>query len=308
MKGNSGIHITMKSRFGFNFFDVFAVLFCIGFGFICFYPMWYVFIGSIMDYKDFVQVTFPFFPPLNPTFKYYEGILAGEVFQKSMLLSISKTLFTSVSTIILTAMMAYAVTKTRVKGMKTVNFLMIFTLLFSGGLIPSYLLIRNLHMYNTFWALTIPWLLSPTTFAYFRSYFATQGSADLEEAAKIDGANDVFIFFKIIFPISIPVFAALFLFEAVGSWNDWYSYLIYCEDVKLQPVVWLLRRMLIDPTLAKQSTDAGKVMALSGRLGYLPPAALKMTTIILSMLPIIIVYPLLQRYFVKGIMLGAVKG
>ncbi len=302
------IRISMRSRIGFNFYDVFLYAFCILFGIVCFYPLWYVFIGSISEYADFAKNPLNLLPSWPPTFKYYESILMGQVFQRALGLSLLKTAFGAGLSVLLTGMMAYAVSKKHIKGMTALNFMVVFTMFFSGGLIPTFLLVKGLGMYNTFWALSLPWLMGATNFVIMRNYFVYSVPQELEEAASIDGANAVFIFFRIIVPISMPTIAAVFLFDSVSQWNDWYSFLIYCDDVKLQPVVWLLRRMLIDPSLSRQSADTQTVLQMADKFGYLPPMSLKFTTIIFAMLPIMLVYPFLQRFFVKGILIGAVKG
>jgi len=294
---------SLRSLLGFNFFDVFIYAFCILFAFLCFYPMWYVFIGSLSEASKFSTVSFNFLPSFPPTLKYYISIIGGGAFQRALSVSLFKTLFGAFASVVLTSMMAYAVTKVHIKGMKAINFYVIFTMFFSGGLVPTFILIRNLKLYDTIWALSLPLLMGVGNFVIMRSFFIYTIPQELEEAAAIDGANAVRMFFTIIVPISKPVIATVFLFEAVSQWNDWYTYLVYCESPELRPVVQVLRRLLTDPNAVK-----GNNIAILSRFGYLPPLPLKMTTIILAMLPIIIVYPFLQRYFVKGIMIGAVKG
>lgn len=294
---------SMLTIFGFNFFDVFVYAFCIGFAFFCFYPMWYVFIGSLSEAEKFSTVSFNILPTWPPTLKYYISIITGGAFKRALSVSLFKTLFGASVSVILTAMMAYAVSKEHIKGMKAINFYVIFTMFFSGGLVPTFLLIKGLNMYDTIWALSLPLLMSVGNFVIMRSFFIYTIPQELEEAAAIDGANAVYMFFKIILPISKPTIATVFLFDAVAQWNDWYTYLVYCESPELRPVVQVLRKLLTDPNAVK-----GNSLAMLNKFGYLPPLPLKMTTIILAMLPIIVVYPFLQRYFVKGIMIGAVKG
>lgn len=295
-------------KIGFNFYDVFVVAFCLSFGLLCFYPMWYVVLGSITPYADFSKSLIPALPPLKPDFSYYTAILQTGVFYNSLTVSFAKTLFASFASVLLTATMAYAVSKTHVRGMTAVNWLVVMTMFFSGGLIPTYMLVHGLHMLNTFWSLTVPWLLGATNFIIMRNYFVAAVPHELEEAAKIDGANDIVIFFRVIMPLSKPTLAAVFLFEAVSQWNDWYSYLIYAQRApSLKPLVWVLKEMLTDPSTAAGQSGSN-IYQMSRLLDSFPPMGLKMTTIVLSMLPIILFYPFLQKYFVKGILIGAVKG
>jgi len=311
IKGGSNVknknYMSMKSRFGFNFFDVFVYSFCFVFAVICFYPMWYVVIGSVSNSELFTLPKFNILPDWPITFKYYAGVIFGGIFFNSLLLSILKALFASVSSLILSASMAYGVAKKKVAGMKFVNLYVLLTMFFGGGLIPTYLLVRSLHMIDTFWALTIPSLLGAFQFVILRNYFSYSVSTELEDAALIDGANEVLIFFRIILPLSMPTISALFLFQCVEQWNDWYSYLVYCNKPELQPVTWLLRRVLTDPAMAIKS-DNKDMASMIHQLGYLPPASLKMATIVLSMVPIMILYPFLQKNFAKGMLIGAVKG
>lgn len=294
---------TMKSRLGFNFYDIFFMTFCLLFGIVCFYPMWYVFLGSINPSDSFGTQNLNILPPLNPSFKYYKVILTGTLFQRALIISVLKTVLASTGTVILTGMMAYGVSKKHVKGMKFVNFYMVFTIFFSGGLIPTFLLIRGLGLYDTFWVMVIPSLVNAGNFILMRNYFAYAVPAELEDAAVVDGVNEVIMFFKIIIPISMPLFASIFLFTAVGQWNDWYTYLIYVNKIELQPFIVVLQKLLIDPTgyLVQQGT--------SSLLGlHLTSTTLKMTTIMVAIIPIIILYPFLQKHFAKGMMIGAVKG
>lgn len=290
-----------KLRFGP--FDLFATVFCLIFSILCFYPIWFVFIVSIMEYDQFIAQDFILLPPLDPAFKYYITVVTGELFQRAFVISVFKTALGALVGVVITAMLAYAVSKKTVSGMNLLNHLIIFTLFFNGGLIPTYLLIRSFGMLNTFWVMVVPSLITISHFIVMRNYFAYSVSKELEEAALIDGAREVTIFFRIIIPLSMPIMAAIFLFLAIAHWNDYYSYLIYVDDTRLQPFVWVLRRMIMDPSLSKMNLGGGNP-ALND---YIPPFSLKMTVIICAMLPIVIVYPFLQKHFAKGVMIGAVK-
>ena len=201
-------------------------------------------------------------------------------------------------------MMAYGASKERIKGMRAVNFLVVFTMFFSGGLIPSFILVQRLRLYDTFWAMVIPQLLATGNFIIMRNYFSYSIPVELEDACAIDGANEVQVFFKIVIPISKPMFAAIALFVAVANWNDWYSYLIHVRKRDLRPFVEVLRRLLINPNEYLGGISGGPGPGIT----VMPPAPLKMTTIMIAMLPILMLYPFLQKHFAKGILIGAVKG
>ncbi len=299
----------MKTKLGFNFFDVFVIAFCVLFALFCFYPMYYVLVVSLMPYESYVYFgkSFILFPP-QVSLEYYVTVMhsSGHKFSQAMLISFSKTALGATTALIFTSMVAYAVSKTHIKGMKFLNVYMIFTMFFSGGLIPLYLLVRNLGLYDTYWAMIVPYLIQIGHFIIMRNYFSYVVPKELEDAATVDGANEIYLFFHIIVPIAKPMLAAIFLFEAVFHWNDYYSFLIFVEDFNLEPFVWLLRKVLIDPESLVR-TDVGRDFVEAEEMRYIPPAGLKMTTIICAMVPIMILYPFLQKYFAKGILIGAVK-
>lgn len=298
---------TLKSarKAKFNFFDVFVVTFCVLFGIICFYPIWYVIIVSITPYNEFINKTVVLLPPINPDFQYYKAILSSSLFQQSIFISVFKTVVTTFLSVVVTAMMAYGVSKTHVKGMNLINFLVVCTLYFSGGLIPTYFLYRDLHMIKTILPMILPAVLNVTYFIIMRNYYLYSVPAELEEAATVDGANQMTIFFKLVIPISVPMIAAVSLFIAVAQWNDYFQYMMFVNKPTLQPYVWVLRRMLVDHTFT--NTLSANAQAQLG-IPHIPAFALRMATIVTAMLPIMVVYPFLQKYFAQGMLIGAVKG
>lgn len=295
----------MKQKLGFNFFDVFVIVFSLLFALVCLYPMWFVLIASITPYDQFVRSKILLLPPLKPDFQYYQAVLSTRVFSNSIFISVTKTLLGTLLSLFITSSMAYGVSKSHIKGMKAINALVVFNLFFTGGLIPEYMLYRDISMLRTYWVMVIPGALNIIYFIIMRNYFANSTPQELEEAARIDGANDFLIYFRIIIPISLPMFAAVGLFLAVLNWNDYYSYMMFISiKPELQPFSWILRRTLVDPAMMNQIRGEASTYA---SLPNLPPPALRMTTIILAMLPIMAVYPFLQKYFAQGILIGAVK-
>ena len=285
--------------------DVLIVLFVVVFAFVCFYPMWYVFVVSITPYEDFIDKAFILLPPLRPNLEFYTQILlrSRRITGRAMKVSFLKTALGATAGVILTGMLAYAVSKRKVKGMSVLNIAMILTMFFSGGLIPSYILIIKLHLYNTFWVMVVTALVHTGHFIIMRNYFSYAVPAELEDAALIDGTSEWTVFFRIVIPICKPMFAAIFLFEAVSHWNDFTTYLYFVEDIRLQPFVWLLRRVLQRPALLLDVSG----VEIEDEAVWIPPRALKMTTIVVAMVPIMLVYPFLQKHFAKGILIGAVK-
>ena len=191
-----------------------------------------------------------------------------------------------------------------VRGMKVVNALVVFNLFFTGGLIPQYMLYRDLNLLGSYWVMVIPGALNITYFIIMRNYFTYSVPKELEEAALIDGCTEVGVFFRIVTPVSRSMLAAVALFIAVINWNDYYNYMMFISNkTNLQPFVWILRRMLVDQSM--MNTVRRGAVGLGMQLP--PPMALRMATIICAMVPIMCVYPFLQKYFTSGITLGAIK-
>ena len=295
---------SMRQALGFNFYDVFVLVFCVGFAIVCFYPLWYVLIASVTPYEEFVKGGLMLWPSGGVDLQYYKTIFGNSSLVNSMWISVSKTVIGTVLSLLVTSTMAYAVSKSYVKGMKLLNVLVVFNLFFSGGLIPQYLLYMDLGLIRNYWVMVLPGALNITYFIIMRNYFSYSVPTELEEAARIDGCNDISVFFRVIIPLSKPMLAAVGLFIAVIQWNDYYQYMVFiASKPQLQPFAWVLRRILTDQTMMSQVRNGA--MSLGAQLP--PPMALRMATIICAMLPIMCVYPFLQKHFAKGMMLGAVK-
>ena len=301
----AGMRVGMKQRLGFNFFDVFVYGFCILFALICFYPLWYVLVVSVMPYDVYIHTNLVLLPSSPLDFQYYKAIFTSSIFKDSIFISFLITFLRTFLTVVVSATMAYGVSKTNIKGMKLLNVLAVFTMFFGGGLIPTYFLYMDLGLLKTFWVQIIPFGFNVGQYVIMRNYFSYSVPQELEEAARIDGANDFRIFFRIVLPLSKPMLAACSLFIAVAAWNDYSTYLMYCGKTEYQPFVWVLRRLLTEATLADSigSGPAGGAV----NVPRIPAISLRMATIICAMLPIMAVYPFLQKYFAKGILIGAVK-
>jgi len=300
---NAGCRRSMLMVCGFNFYDVFVTLFCVIFGLICFYPLWYCIVASVMPYDEYIKgglmLWFKGFD-----FQYYIQIFHTKVYTNSLVISVLKTVLSTALSLFVTSTMAYAVSKVHVRGMRFINALVVFNLFFAGGLVPTYLLYKGLHLIGSFWVMVLPGALNITYFIIMRNYFSFSVSRDLEEAAMIDGCNEFGIFFRIVMPLSRGMIAAVGLFIAVINWNDYYSYMMFISNkTNLQPFAWVLHRMLTDASMMNQIRNG----AVSLGFTLPPPMALRMATIICATLPIMIVYPFIQPYFTSGMTLGAVK-
>ena len=243
---------TMLQTFGFNFYDVFVLVFCIGFALLCVYPMWYVAVASVTPYSEFIKGGLMLWPK-GFDLQYYQAIFGTKSFLNSMWISVSKTAISTLLSVMVTATMAYGVSKTNVKGMKLINLLVVFNLFFSGGLIPQYMLYKDLGLLRNYWVMVLPGALNITYFIIMRNYYSFSVPRALEEAAMIDGCTEVGVFFRIVSPISKSMVAAISLFIAVINWNDYYSYMMFISNkTELQPYAWVLHRMLTDQTMMNQ--------------------------------------------------------
>lgn len=201
-----------------------------------------------------------------------------------------------------TILFAYPVSKKSLPGRKGIMLYILFSMMFSGGIIPFYLVVRNvLGLGNSLWALIIPGCFSSWNMILMRNFFQSLPQS-LEESAKLDGANDVQILFKIIIPLSKSIIATIALFFAVGFWNAWYNALLFIDDTAKQPLMMFLKTIM-------ESRNVGSALVGSSSMAALPPSeALRMATVVACTLPILCVYPFIQKYFVSGMMVGSIKG
>ncbi len=203
--------------------------------------------------------------------------------------------------ILVTSLAAFALSKKRFMLKNFIMFAFVFTMFFEGGLIPTYLLIVRLGWIDSVFAVTIPVLINTWNLIVMRTSF--DGIPDsLEESAKMDGANDFFILFKIILPLSVPLLAVMILFYGVAHWNSWFQALIYFRSRSFYPLQLVLREILIENSMSDSTSDVADMNRV------MVEYSIKYATIVVSVVPILLLYPFLQKYFVKGVMIGAVKG
>ena len=209
------------------------------------------------------------------------------------------TLLGTFTNLFLTILCAYGLSKTNLKGYKFFINIIIFTMYFKGGLIPSYMLMRSLHLIDTYWAVIFSGAISTYNMLVLRSFFINIPES-LEEAAIIDGASEPYVLFKIILPISLPAIATIGLFYAVGQWNSYFIPMLYLNSRKMWPLQVILREILFESTESMRNAGETVQQSLIG-------PQLKMATVIVTILPITMVYPFLQKHFAKGVLIGAVK-
>lgn len=265
-------------------------------------PLGYVLIASFMDPQVLANQGLS----LNPndwTVDGYKRVLGDSAILRGFLNSfIYSTLF-SIITVAVSVLTAYPLSKKDLVGRKWINYFLIFTMFFGGGLVPTYLLIKNLGMLNTMWAIIIPGAVNVWNIILARTYFQSIPD-ELVEAAVIDGANDMQIFFKIMLPLAKPIMFVLFLYAFVGQWNSYFDAMIYIKDPDLAPLQLVLRNILIQSEVSKDMIGAQAAMNEMKKIAEM----IKYATIIISSLPLIIMYPFFQKYFDKGIMSGSLKG
>ena len=230
----------------------------------------------------------------------YKAVLKTGDFFMTYGNTILYTVTGTILSVFLTAILAYPLAKANLRLNKIIMPLVIFTMYFSGGLIPNYILINSLHMRNTIWAILIPGAISTFYVLLMRAFFQSMPK-DLEEAAMIDGLNTYGIFVRIILPLTKPIVATMVLFYAVGIWSNWFGPFIYLDSKKYWPVALYLRQIIMS---ASSTTDGGADAMDAQQIA----ATVKACTMVLSSAPIICVYPFVQKYFVQGMMLGSVKG
>lgn len=269
------------------------------------FPFWRIIVLSLNEGIDSMRGGIYFWPRVM-TWDNYAVIFARSDIMDAYVVTVTRTVVGSVLSIFLMSLMAYGLSKKYVRGRQIVNVMIVITMFFGGGLIPFYLLLKDLHLLNTIWVYIVPAFYSAWNVILFRTFFQQLPLA-LEESAKMDGANDLIVYFRIVFPLSLPIFATITLFVAVGHWNDWFSGTVYVQNPKLVPLQTLLMKVIRENDSSLMI--AGGVANLSGnQVMTVTTYSVKMATLVATILPIIVIYPFFQKYFAKGILVGSIKG
>lgn len=241
--------------------------------------------------------------PVEFSLEGYKAIFKSKNIVQSFINTVIYTVGNTTLAVVLTIMAAYPLSRKDLKGKGIFMFLFTFTMLFSGGLIPNYLLMQDLHLINTRWAMIIPFVISAYNVIITRTFYQANIPDELLEAAQLDGCGDVQFILKVVLPLSHAITAVIALFYAVGNWNSFFNAFVYLNDPKMQPLQIVLREILVLNT-ADMSMTSFETITARASLREL----LKYSLIIVSSVPIICVYPFVQKYFVKGVMIGALKG
>lgn len=269
------------------------------------YPFWNTLVVSLNQGLDTAKGGITFWPR-EFTWTNYETVFTNDRILQSFGISILRTVIGTVSAIFMTALLAYGMSKSYLMGRKFLTVFFIFTLYFGGGLVPTFLLIKSLGLMNNFLVFIIPGLISVWNMIIFRTFFKNLPNG-LEESAQIDGCSNWGVFIRIVLPLSGPVIATLSLFTAISHWNDWFTPTIYITNQDLMPVQTILRRIL-NANLINDVIGGGDSLA-SEKLSKksLTSKSLISATVMVVSLPIIAVYPFVQKYFVNGVMVGSLK-
>lgn len=293
--------MVVRKTIGEKIFDALNTLFMIILMLVTIYPFIHVLFASVSEASKIVAHNGILYKPLGFNCNAYK-----EVFKNQMvLIGYANTIFyvitgTSIN-LILTILGAYGLSRKNLYWGKLITIIIVFTMFFGGGLIPTFILVKNIGLYNSRWALIVPSAISTWNLLIMRTYFSSI-PLSLQESAKIDGAKDFAILFKIIIPLSTPVIAVMILFYGVSHWNSWFSAMVYLRERRMYPLQLILREILIISESIYVETDRLQLdkVAIAETIRY--------ATIVVASIPILAVYPFLQKYFVQGVMIGAIKG
>ncbi len=283
-------------------FNVFNIIFMLCMIVITLYPLLYVVFASLSDSNELMKHSGLLLKPVGFSWAAYKAVFLNP----NILQGYKNTIIVLISSVavsmFLTCLAAYVLSRKNVLFNGIITFIIMFTMFFSGGMIPTYLLVNNLGLTNTYWALILPTAISTYNMIIMRTGFAAIPES-LEESAKIDGANHFTILFKIVIPLAKPTMAVIVLYYAVACWNSWFNAMIYLQKRRdLQPLQLILRGILIEnDTSNMQDGNVGQDTESIAE-------SIKYAVIVVATLPILAIYPFLQKYFIKGIMIGAVKG
>ncbi|MED4159935.1 carbohydrate ABC transporter permease [Shouchella clausii] len=285
----------------YRIFSIFNIVFLLVLSAICIMPLIHILAVSFSAPAP-ANANLVRFWPVDFTVSAWEQTFGNQNFLRALWNGVFRTVLGTVISLATITLAAYALSKEdrEFKGRKIYMYALVFVMLFNGGLIPTYILVQNLGLINTIWALVLPGAVNVFNLILLLNFFRTGVPKSLEEAAFIDGAGHFQILFKIYLPISLPALATVGLFTMVGQWNSWFDGLIYLTDSTKYPLSTFLQTIIVQNDFSQLNVNPDEVKALSER-------TVRSAQIFIGALPIIIVYPFLQKYFVKGIVLGSVK-
>lgn len=296
---------TTSSR---KIFQLFNYIFLMMITLICIYPFWYIIIYTFSE-PSLADVNPPVLIPRGFSMKNYKDIFELNGFFHSVLISVLRTVIGTASSVIACSFLGYLFTKDEMPGRKFFYRFLIMTMYISGGMISTYIVMKSYGLLNNFWVYILPMMISAYNIVLIKT-FVEQLPPSLEESARLDGAGYITVFTKVIMPLSKPIIATVAVFVAVGHWNSWFDNHIYTRgNTQLLTLQYLLYNYLNEAQrLAEQIKNTSNLNGVSQMVSSISPKGIRMTITVLAALPIFMVYPFMQKYFVKGIMVGAVKG
>ena len=293
--------MSLKRTKGEKVFSVFNVAILLILSFIMLYPILYVVFASVSDPVKLIQSNGLLWKPHGFTTLAYEMVFQNRSILTGYMNTIYLVVVGTAINVMFTALAAYVLSRNGFYWKKLFNLMVVFTMLFSGGLIPFYLTVQRLSLIDSTWALILPGLLTAYNLMIMRTSFAGI-PVSLEESAKIDGANDFVVLFRIILPLSKAIIAVMVLFYGVSHWNSWFNASIFIQSREKFPLQLILREILISNDTSGMGNDLG------ANDQEMIAENIKYATIVVATLPIMLVYPFIQKYFVTGVMIGSVKG
>lgn len=295
----------MKIKTKITVFDVILIAFMIVFMIIMVYPMWYSIIGGFSNGLEYARGGV-YLLPRGITLENFKALFYDDTIYRAFIVTFLKSSVGTITSLIFTTIVAYGVTRPNLKFKNIYIPFIMFTMFFSGGLIPYFLLINKIKLYNTFWVYIIPTLFSVWNMIIIQS-FLREIPASIYESARIDGAGEYRILFSIIMPLATPVLATIALFTFVGHWNSYFDSMMYTSSDSLQTIQYYLKKVITDPAMAN-GMGAQAALALPDSVNKITPKTIKLAAMTVTALPVVAIYPFLQKYFAKGVTIGAVKG
>ncbi len=269
-------------------------------GFLMLFPFVYVIAVSFSSYKDVVGGGLILFPT-HPTTEAYRAIFKGGIVTHALWVSVGLTLIGTAVNMLMTVTMAYGLSRPGMPGSRAVLAIVLVTLLFTAGIIPNYLLVKNLGLINSYGSLVLPEAINAFNLVILRQFFMSL-PPELLESARLDGASDLWVLLRIILPLSKPVLAVVALFYGVAHWNDFFAATLYLNDANKWPIQLVLRQYVL------QGSALTSAVNLDPNQPAPPTQTIQMAVVVIATVPILIVYPFLQRYFTRGVLTGAIKG
>ena len=268
---------------------------------LCLFPFLYVFFVSFMSYDEYIAHPLRIIPR-QITLTAYEKVWDYALIRSAYGVSITVTVLGTILSVFLLVISAYPLSKKNLGGRRVIMAMIMFTMYFNGGMIPNYIVIKAIGLHDRLGVMFIPWAIGAFNLLLMKNFIQHTVPESLEEAARVDGANDLYILFRVVVPLIKPAIATMTVFCAVTFWNNYYLAMMYVSSRKLWPLTLVLRELIVEST-----SDVSSVSELLTAENRAHPFTLRMAAIVITILPILVVYPFMQRYFIKGLSLGSIK-